>query len=514
MIVFRNAALFALLTMICACSDGGSSSSSAPSPAWPRFRHDSGNSGQGTGFVSTNPGLTQGPFDLRGEVSSSPAISADGTVFISTETCTATGCTAIALPTCPCVIDHGGILAAVSPTSFQPRWTIQANEKCVGNQQLGAMVSSPAVYTLDERTSIFVGSEDGRVHGLRDTATEAGVSTPSADFCFDPTQLPETSRVASARFTSSPAISVSQTSGAVEGIFIGAEVATSAGAVEGRIYSLANDGSLRWQFPRPGSPSIAPVSSSPAVTLGSVYFLTDDGQLYALSTDGRLKWAHAIGPVRDAASRFSVSPVVSATGVFVATLDGAIVAINLDGSERWRRSNPSHLFQGSLALGALPSTPIPTETPAPLETPTPVATPTGAATTSPTPTRTPIPFLSSATLIGVTQNGELVMFNAAAPTPAEPPDSMEAEGEVLGSPALSADGQVVFATRTTSGGLVYVVDLLTGQPPPTPTGIPVPVPWPKAIDGIGGVSSPSVASDGTIWIATRDGKLYAIGPNP
>lgn len=494
---FRRTAVLACLSMVAACS-GGSGSGSAAGPAWPKFRHDSNNSGQAVASVSINPGTIKGIIDLKGTVSASPAINIEGTVYIGTETCTAAGC------------PNTGTFFAVSPDSLQPRWTIQENGKCQGDDQLlGPMVSSPAVHTLAADTSIFVGSESGRVHAFKDTLT---ATQPTAVFCFDPTRLPSPFTVTKARFASSPSFITSPVSAAVDGVFIGAEVETAGTAKEGRIYALANDGSLRWQFPRAGSTTtIGPVTSSVATALDSIYFVTDDGLLYALGLDGNLKWSRGLGSVRDPAAAFAVSPVATSTGVFVATIDGTVIAFNPNGSERWRRSDPSHLFQGSLAFGDLPITPEPTLTATPLESSTPEPTATGEATATPTPTTTPIPLLSVAALFGVTKNGELVVLQASAPTPAAPPLGAPVEGDVIGSPALSGDGQIVFASSTAAGGLVHVIDLVTGLPPATPTGTPAPVPWPKTIDGTGGVSSPVLANDGTIWLATSDGKLYAIG---
>ncbi len=505
--------LLALLTLVTGCSGGGSATVTAVGAAWPKFRHDSSNSGQGVGAVFFNDGQVRGTVSLLGQTSASPAINSDGSLYLGTESCTAQGCEAVSLPSCPCLPSNGGTLFAIDPDSVQARWATQENSTCVGDRKLGAMTSSPAVYTFDVEANIYVGSENGRVHAFKDT-TDATQPTPV--FCFDPTLLAAPDGVRKARFTSSPTFTLNSASVTVDGVFIGATVETTTGQEEGRIYSIANDGTLRWQFPRTGAARIAPVSSSPAIVSGSLYVIANDsdgsGQLYALDLNGNLKWSRAVGKVLDSNALFAVSPVAVASGVFVGTADGTILAINPDGSERWRRPTPNR-FHGSLALGVPLNTPTPTETPTPLESPIPQPTPTGAATSSPTPTLTPLPFQAPATLVGVTIDGTLVMFAAAAPTPIQLTDAQDVEGEVLGSPAISFDGQIVFASSTSSGGLVYVLDMLTGMPPATPTGTPSPVPWPKAIEGTGVLSSPVIGNDGTIWIGTKDGKLYAIGTN-
>lgn len=514
MLFSRHVTLLAMLTVIAGCSGGDSATVTAVGAAWPKFRHDSSNTGQGVGAVFFNNGEVRGTVSLFGQTSASPAINSDGSLYLGTESCTAQGCEAVSLPTCPCLPSNGGALFAIDPDSIQARWATQENSTCAGDRKLGAMTSSPAVYTFDVEANIYVGSESGRVHAFKDT-TDA--TQPTAVFCFDPMLLPASERVSKARFTSSPTYTLNSVSLTVDGVFIGAAVEATPGQEEGRIYSIANDGTLRWQFPRTGAPRIAPVSSSPAIVSGTLYFIANsndgDGQLYALDLSGNLKWSRAVGKVLDTNALFAVSPVSVASGIFVGTADGTILAINPDGSERWRRSNVENRFHGSLALGVPLSTPTPTETPTPLESPTPQPTPTGEATGTPTPTLTPLPFQLASTLVGVTIDGRLVMFAAAAPTPIQLEEAQEVEGQVLGSPAISFDGQVVFAASTGSGGLVYVLDMLTGLPPATPTGTPSPVPWPKAIEGTGVLSSPVIGNDGSIWIGTKDGKLYAIGTN-
>lgn len=485
------------LVLVAGCSGGGGGGSSVPvGPPWPKFRHDASNTGQSGAFVASNRAEMRS-VDLHGAIVGSPAIAFSGTVYIGTTRCDGDACDG-----------NGGALAAVTNVPFALKWMTQVNPKCAApDQSLGSLISSPALYDLGLDTNIFIASDRGLVHAFRDNAT---ATAPEAVFCFDPRRLAGSARVDAASFRSSPTFTTSAVSGAIDGVFLGAEVTEVDGQTTGRVYAITNDGSLRWEFPRPGSARIAPITSSLASGFGTLYALSDTGILYALTLDGNLKWSFDTGSARATDSLFALSPSTSTTGVFLNTADGSLLAINPNGTLRWRREVQAP-FAGSLALSGVPVSPLPSLTPTPLLSPTPESTATGAATATPTPTLTPVPLVSSLALFGVTRQGQIVVYEAMAPTPHAPSSQTEIEAQVLGSPALTGDGLIVFAGTNDSGGVVYVLDLATGQPPATPTGTPAPVAWPKEVDGAGFESSPAIADDGTIWIGSRDGRLYAFG---
>jgi len=493
----RSVAGVWVLLLVAGCSGGGGGGSSGPvGPPWPKFRHDASNTGQSGAIVASNPADLRS-VDLYGPIVASPSISFAGTVYTGTTSCLGDACSGAS-----------GALAAVTPDTVTLKWMTQENATCAGpDRSLGTLIASPALYDFNLDTNVFIASDQGRVHAFRDTTA---ATAPTAVFCFDPTLLADPARVQAARFRSSPTFTTSAVSGAIDGVFLGAEVVETSGETTGRIYAITNDGSLRWEFPRPGSARIAPITSSLASGFGTIYAVSDTGIVYALTLEGSLRWTYDTGSVRATDSWFALSPSTSTTGIFLNTPDGHLIALNPNGTLRWRRQVDAP-FAGSLALSGVPPTPLPTEIETPVLSPTPEPTATGSATVTPTPTLTPVALTSSLGLFGVTRDGKLVIYEAFAPTPHPPSSEIEIEGEVLSSPALSGDGQIVFAGTQANGGSLYVVDLLTGQPPPTPTGTPAPVAWPKAIDGASFYSSPSISDNGTIWIGSEDGKLYAIG---
>lgn len=481
-------------TLICACSGGGGGSSTAPVPAWQKFRHDFSNSGQADGLVANStPGTTlqvwsvlidPTPPATPAPVSSSPAIALDGTVYVGSE---------------------GGTLAAVTRNadgSLGFRWRETACN-CAsspsspllcphGDQELGPLVSSPAVSTLNGQTIIFIGSRNGAVFIFLDN----GGTQPSSCGYFQPTGLDSGATV---DFLSSPSftedIQLPTVPGAfstVNGVFIGARIlkpaanvtpvpnVTPAPNVSGKFYALNSNGLEKWEYPRPGDPDIAPITSSPALGVGGTwYFTTDDGNLYALTGGGTLKWTRRIDAMSNLTPNlpFATSPLITTSSVFVATQDG-ISEVTQDGYPLGSVAS-GESFAASLATGLGAAT---------------TPTPTPATATTPTP-----PVL--AFLYGVTSSGVVVGLDPAVPTPTVlPTPQTPISTPVLSSPALSAEGLLVFGT---TDGRLHAVNTATGA---EPDGWPVILAPGSAIR-----SSPSIAADGTVYVGADDGKLYAVG---
>ena len=485
------------------CSSGGDDGTSepAPVPAWEKFRHDAGNNGLGSGLFSSNTGAVRSvEIDAAGALSASPAIPLSGWLYVASE---------------------GGTFAAVDPATLAVRWSVHSclppassdpHACAAGTEPLGMVQSSPAAYTLNSVTTIAFGSTDGKVLGFSDS----GGSAPSCLFCFAPSiQDFVTDEIAATAiagidpaFVSSPVFSFNSVMATIDGIYIGASVTVrlvgGASAQAGKLYALNSDGSLKWQFPPPGRAAIGAVTSSPALGPGpTIYFTTDDGALHALTESGEQKWRPvAVGQVRDPNALFAGSTVLSAAAVYVGTANGAVVAVNLDGSERWRAlpsaDDPDLGFATSLALGAQLATP----TPAGFETATP------EPNTTPTPTPTTIPLTSNQRVFGVSRSGRLTIvdsaFGSSQPPAGTPPT---VSGLVFSSPALSADGYVIFGT---DDGKLYSLSSATGE---------APIGWPVQLPTNGGGtgpykairSSPAIASDGTIFVGADDGRLYAVG---
>jgi outer membrane protein assembly factor BamB len=486
-------------SVVCACSGSGSSSPSTTISGWEKFRQNPNNTGLAGGSVASNNGHKQSVQIDDGAtpsvISSSPAISSDGaTVYVASE---------------------GGTLAALPRAFGTPRWKVTACGACPqGQQALGTLLSSPAIYTLtgqsndplNNQTTIFIGSSNGSVFAFQD----AGGSQVSCTGCFQPSP----GSGAAVSFLSSPSFTTDSVVGSVNGVFIGAHIDWPNGRSTGKLYALNRNGTLNWEFPRPGDPDIGAVTSSPALngsattvvgtttgTGNTWYFTAADDYLYALTSDGALKWKSPIGHVvdPDPTVPLAISPITSSSAVIAGTADGVIYALNQDGSPLWRSAPTSSGFAGSLAAGGsgveTPSaTPVGTLVPTATPTPQPVS---GAATSTPTvtPTFVPVSFLYA-----VTKSGEVIGFNIYMPTPTVIPVTGPIASPVLSSPALSADAYLVFGT---ADGTLHAVNTATGA---EPSGWPV-----KLTNGTPIRSSPSIANDGIVYVGADDGMLYAVG---
>jgi len=480
-----------LCSLACACGGGGGGSSPDTATGWQKFRHDSSNSGLGGGTVGANSGQKQSvQIDDGGTpsaISSSPAITADdSTIYVASE---------------------AGTLAALPRTLGTPRWKVSSCGACPqGQQALGTLMSSPAVYTLtgqsdnelNEQTTIFIGSSNGSVFSFQD----AGGSEVSCIGCFQPAL----GGGATVKFLSSPTFTTDPVVATVSGVFIGAQIDSPTGQSSGKLYALNRNGTLNWEFPRPGQPAIGAVTSSPAfgggttglVASGSgatLLFTAADNYLYALASDGTLKWKSPVGNVVDPTVPLAISALTSATTVFAPTADGSILALNLDGSPLWTSVAATSGFAASLAAGDA-AVVSPTTAATPAATPTPQPAVTGSAT--PTPTAAPT-VAQQSFLYAVTKSGEVVRLNVRVPTPAVVPLSAAIASPVLSSPALSADTYLVFGSND---GTLHAINTSTGS---EPSG------WPVKLTNSPIRSSPAIATDGVIYVGADDGMLYAVG---
>ncbi len=197
---------------------------------------------------------------------------------------------------------------------------------------------------------------------------------------------------------------------------------------------------------------VGPTDSSPALGLdGTIYLFGGDQSLYAISSDGQVLWTFRAGR-----AFLSASVALSDKTIYCGADDGNLYALALDGKEKWRfsaglpiRSSPAIGPDGTIYLGSGSQ---------PLE---------------------------SAKIYAVQPDGTL----KGRP--------LDVEGGVVSSPALSKN----FLYVGSLDRRVYAVNLdgFYRQ-------------WRfRAGDSIS--SSPAVGGDGTIYIGSDDGNLYALAPD-
>lgn len=144
------------------------------------------------------------------------------------------------------------------------------------------------------------------------------------------------------RFRAGDSIYSSPAIGADDTIYIGAD--------NGNLYALAPDGKERWRFQTNDR-----IVSSPVIGPdGTIYVGSLDGQLYAIRPDGKEQWRFQTeGPIYS-------SPAVTADGViYVGSDDGNLYAVNPDGTVRWSfktdgevRSSPVILDDGTIYVAS------------------------------------------------------------------------------------------------------------------------------------------------------------------
>jgi outer membrane protein assembly factor BamB len=505
-----RALLVLSLAVLCGCSGGGGGTTTAAAP-WEKFRHDSGNTGQGSGAVgNTKPPGTPRTLSIDGQpILSSPAIALDGTVYVGT------GDPATGMP--------AGTLAAVDPTSLTIKWKRNTCEACPSNQQqIGPLIASPAVFTLNNQKTILIGSMTGQLLSF----TDDGTNNPVCTVCFEPAAASfGNGATISSHFVASPTFRTNSATAALATIFAAATVEVARGSATqtlGKLYALNSDGSLQWQFPQPNDPeTIGAITASPVLGVGGTLLFTAGDSLYALGTDGAFLWrcgglgcgGFPFGAIADTSAPFASSPAVSSL-IYVATAAtataaGAIFAIGPDGNFAWRVTSPDGSgFVASVAVGIQAAT-TPTATPTVPVTPT--LRPGEIPTATPTPTPTILPVAD--TVFAVTKLGAVVAIDAGSGqtkmlTNAPPPIA----GPMISSPALSNDSFLVFGSND---GKLYAVNTATGQPPDVCVLSSTPCPWPVQLTT--GVpmspirSSPAIAADGTVFVGADDGNLYAVG---
>lgn len=232
------AALAFVAVMFPIHSSSGAQSTLAAAP-WPMFRHDLHHTGRSDLYGPRSPAL-RWRYATGGAVRSSPAVAADGTVYVGSD---------------------DGYLYALNPNG-RLRWRYHTG---------AAVESSPAI-ALDG--TVYVGSNDNYVYALNPSG--------SLKWRFFTIGMVH----------SSPAIAVDGTiyvnADCIRGYNEQGEAIVSAD--NPLLYALCPDGTQRWSYTLGTFPR-GTAHSSPAVgDDGTVYIGTPTGEILALNPDGSRKW--------------------------------------------------------------------------------------------------------------------------------------------------------------------------------------------------------------------------------
>jgi len=203
-------------------------------------------------YATSPDGSDRWSFTTGKEILSSPAVGADGTIYVGS------------WDNNLYAINHDG----------SERWSFTTGEY---------ISSSPAIGV---NGTVYVGSSDGNLYAINPDGSEKW------------------------RFTTGAAVDSSPSIGTDDAIYVG--------STDNGLYSINPDGTLRWSFPTGDA-----VLSCPAIGAdGTIFVGSFDGRLYAVNSDGTEKWSFATG------YWVQSSPAIGADGtVYVGSFDTKLYAI-------------------------------------------------------------------------------------------------------------------------------------------------------------------------------------------
>ncbi len=252
-----------------------------------------------TNNIFTNDAASSNPGGC--EISSSPAIGADETIYVGSE---------------------DGRLYAVGSNGITS-WSVD----------LGVSVfSSPAI---GADGAIYVGTDDSY------TSSNAGfwaITNDAVKWFFEPQDLYYGN---AGDVDSSPAIGADGT------LYFLAEGA--------RLYAVSSNGNLKWFLPVGGHEE---PDSSPAIGPdGTIYVGSASNYLYAVYPDGSLKWVFNLASAVPGSSVPQGSPTIGPDGTIYATAIGnypawSLSALNPDGTQKWAYTNDDGAARCAPAIGS------------------------------------------------------------------------------------------------------------------------------------------------------------------
>ncbi len=273
-------------------------------PLWPGFKGD---------FQNTGHSPYQGPakmphvawkFETHHSNKSSPAISADGTIFFG---------------------GGDGYFYGVSPQG-ELLWKYQAGEY---------ILSSPAI--ASDGTIYFGSAPRGGIPRRQTFGDKDRQDTSSIGYVFalNPDGTMKWRYLTGGWVASSPAIT--------------GNGSVVVGSNDHHLHCINPDGTLRWKFKTGGK-----ILSSPAVAPdGTIYVGSEDFNFYALDEEGKLKWKFT------GENKFFSSPAIDSQGrVYIGNDDSHLYVFNPDGTVAWKKkfpapvtSTPTPLPRGGLVVG-------------------------------------------------------------------------------------------------------------------------------------------------------------------
>ncbi|MCL4468682.1 MAG: PQQ-binding-like beta-propeller repeat protein [Deltaproteobacteria bacterium] len=328
---------------------------------WPEFHRDLESTGQSAIDTSSTTNTLKWSFQTGNGVGSSPAIGADGTIYVGSlddnlyainpnGTLKWSYTTGNKILSSPAIGADGTIYVGSEDNNL---YAINPNGGLKWSYTTGGYVDPSPVIGADG--TIYVGSDDGNLYAITPTgglkwSYTTGINSPinspviGADgtiyfgpdtylYAITPTGGLKWSYTTGTYLQASPAIGadgtiyfgdssgnlyavnpaygltkwVYQTVGGIDySPAIGADGTIYVGSENHTFYAINPDGTLKWSYAAIGN---VPISSSPAIGAdGTIYVGSVDTRLYAFNPNGTLKWNYAAG------GAVASSPVIGADG--------------------------------------------------------------------------------------------------------------------------------------------------------------------------------------------------------
>ncbi len=123
---------------------------------------------------------------------------------------------------------------------------------------------------------------------------------------------------------------------------IGSDGTIFIGSYDGKLYALNPDGTLKWNYTTGGR-----IYASPSIgSDGTIYMGSFDKKLYALNPDGTLKWSYTTGGYI-----YGSATIGSDGTIYMGSYDKKLYALNPDGTLKWSYTTGGYIY-GSPAIGA------------------------------------------------------------------------------------------------------------------------------------------------------------------
>jgi outer membrane protein assembly factor BamB len=320
---------------------------------WRMFHHDRQRTGRSP-YIGPDEPILKWSCDIGGDVHSSPAVAADGTIYVGSYdnklyavrpdgSLKWSYITNGYISSSPAVTADGTVY--VGSDRF---YAISADGSLQWSYIAGSafQYSSPAVATDG---TIYIGSEDNTLYALSPDGSLAWTYTTDGFIYSSPAIGPDGTIVVGSldnrlyALNSDGLLMWSTITG--DGIYsspaVDADGTVYIGSLDYKVYAINSDGSLRWSYLTDDG-----VYSSPALGVdGTVYVGSSDYTVYAINPDGSLQWSYPTD-----GSVWS-SPAVDGYGsIYIGSRDNRLYALNGDGTLRWSYATGGYV-ESSPAVG-------------------------------------------------------------------------------------------------------------------------------------------------------------------